>query len=81
MKKLPKLNGRPQLWFSIDEARSFAWDRLRIVYPSGKVEYYNSCLGKFEKGCTSSKTQKEAVIEIQRYSEALGATSEFLGYL
>lgn len=81
--KLPKCNGRPQLWHSVFSARPC--DRLRIIYPSGLVKYafWNSHLGykDFKTGCTSRRTQIKAVQAAQQYSSHCGEDFVFLGYL
>lgn len=81
---LPKCNGRPQLWAYIDDLAMF--DRLRIVYPDGKVQYASTrAAGPWDNeiwygpGCTSADTQEKAVKKCIRYFG--DHPSYFLGYL
>ena len=92
-RKLPRFNKRPQLWYS-EETDPSIGDRLRIVYPSGRVMYYaDKYTGEFNPwryGCTSRSSQREAVQAIFRYSAlvdpgSVGTTRmgipQFVGYL
>lgn len=90
MNKLPRCNGRPQLWLSIGDGETI--DRLRIVYPNGKVEFsYDDGRGyagkaagvylDFGYSCTSRKSQDDAVKAIMFYCADIDETMEFLGYL
>lgn len=82
--KLPKCNGRPQLWSRRD------FKCLRIIMPDGEVlwtpielpGFYDE--GEFNgRGCTGDKTQEKAVKNIINYDiKVLGCSRpEFLGYL
>lgn len=80
LKNMPRCNGRPQVWHSTQGD----WERLRIIYPDGKVEYrrdssgdgysaldsyhHGSPPGRFYHGCTSDSTQRRAQINAHRYS-------------
>lgn len=74
-KKLPKCDGRPQLW-----AHSFGADNLWISYPNGQVEYYDE-YGMLD-GVTgwvlsgfSDDIQEASIEELTRYG------FQFIGYL
>ena len=81
--KLPKCNGRPQLWHWVsDDGRV---DRLRIIYPNGKVSftYFTHQPGVpdwHDNGCTSRSTQRAAVKAAHAYLSGSGELV-FLGYL
>ena len=93
--KIPKLNGRPQLWM-----RGAYAGGLRIVYPNGNVEY---CIEEKQKtaffedyACTFRFNQMDAIkasidydkghkydvfsTQTDTYAEKHGVP-EFLGYL
>lgn len=84
--KMPGCNGRPQLWWSICNIQNnrFGHDRMRILYPDGRVEYFWE--GQLEpktwsNGCTSSTTQEFAQRSCLRWSIEMKETTYFLGYL
>lgn len=89
---LPKCNGRPQLWYTDDGNRG-AEDRVRIIYPNGRVEYCWSFLthdktewigGKeWERGCTSRRSQEAACLAAAEYGRDRSEPpiTYFLGYL
>lgn len=80
-------NGRPQLWWV--DRRIGLGDRLRIIYPDGKVEYaftftdgYFNHSHPFSEGCTGSPYgQLDAQEACLRYSWNRGEDCYFLGYL
>ena len=86
--KIPKNNGRPQLWTrGISNHTS-----LRIVYPSGKVEYCSLvipyqplCDYMFTRGCTSRNSLSSAIKAFIDWDTAYGRFKQssplFLGYL
>lgn len=86
--KLPKANGRPQLW--LRERKDLDLTRLLIIYPNGKVMYndhmYNDhsfwihCDSSWDEGCTSDKTQDLAIERVAEYERGWFSTY-FLGYL
>lgn len=78
-KKLPKNNGRAQLWVWKGQQS----ERLRMIYANGMVEYYSTFVseGYWKEGCTSGNTQKEAVKNCLRYSQGWSGKNYFLGYL
>jgi hypothetical protein len=69
--KLPKCNGRPQLWY---EDYSAFDGLMRIIYPDGTVETYNSAQ-VWVRSCLSQDSQEEAL----EYFD--GTQDLFLGYL
>lgn len=79
MKKqeLPACNGRPQLWTRQD------LQGLRIVYPSGRVDWYMLSFEQWDsQGCTSRRTQWAAIKACFEYDAEAGCKApEFLGYL
>lgn len=87
--KLPKCNGRPQLWARGYGAVAGTHTTLRIIYPNGKVEFNQRSLGGFlrskywkgGKGCTSSDTQLQALKNTIKYDLHSGEAPWFLGYL
>lgn len=74
--KLPKCNGRPQLWSRRD------FRGIRILYPDGRVSW-SWDEGAWENtGCTSRKTQKGAQKAIFKHEKIHRFDPpEFLGYL
>jgi hypothetical protein len=79
--KLPKFNGRPQVWLS-------EGDRLRVVQSNGDVRYGYIEVedGRFhyvdEVGCTSRDTQRRAVKAILKYAKEYSLPRpKFVGYL
>lgn len=82
-------NGRPQLWHSISmpDINGRTYDRLRIIYPNGKVVYWfghhypSTVKEKFIRGCTSRRNQAAAVLTCAEYSEEYEEDFVFLGYL
>lgn len=82
-KKIPRCNGRPQLWHSISKPHG-KYDRLRIIYPNGRVMFcFDNVFwpGNFLLGCTSRKTQKAAILACVEYSKHFKEDVIFLGYL
>jgi hypothetical protein len=68
----------------------FAFDRLRIIMPNGDVHFHYTNLvtgleNRFVEGrangCTSRRTQRAALRACKRWSDNLGESFEFLGYL
>lgn len=94
LNNLPKCNGRPQLWWSQSKDENWLYDRLRIIYPSGRVHFSDAHrIGKVytdysmsvkyvwdNRGCTSARTQKKAMMNCYFYS-ATRENTYFLGYL
>lgn len=82
-------NGRPQLWHSLGTEQTH--DRLRIIYPSGVVEYCHAAFpggfvtgpeSGFNEGCTTRPTQKHAVQAAKAFSRLNDYEDfVFLGYL
>jgi hypothetical protein len=67
-KSMPKANGRPQLWYCFTR---LGLSRLRIIYPSGLVEFqWAEYLedGRFQRGCTTRDTQEAAMVAAHLYS-------------
>lgn len=88
--KIPKCNGRPQLWIQ-SWGFKLNTQRIRIIMPSGRVLYDDNNLGidyrnsspKLIKGCTSRRNQLSAIKAMINYF-GQGSDSrnpEFLGYL
>lgn len=79
--KIPKCNGRPQLWLRgwSDEGNP----TIRIIYPSGYVEYETRYAfdGEMRRGCTSRRTQLAALRACIKYDFDAPNKPEFLGYL
>ncbi len=91
--KLPKCNGRPQVWLrgigllNIYEQHS----SLRIIYPSGRVQFENRLpnevyAGKniFQHGCTSCDNQESAIVACIDYDldpSFCGTRPIFVGYI
>jgi hypothetical protein len=91
--KLPKCNGRPQLWTRC------GYEGIRIIWPNGKVSWTSIYDGEFiktgtmiENGCTTGLSQEEAILNCIFYETthwyqdpvsdtAVKAPPKFLGYL
>ena len=73
---LPRCNGRPQLWWSDGPV-----DRLRILYPDGRVQFFRFPNRSFTHGCTSRSSQKDAQEACIRWSWGIDTAVYFLGYL
>ena len=74
--KLPACDGRPQLWTRAD------FYGLRVVYPSGRVDYASIFCEDFGYACTSRATQLEAQKAVIDYCKQYGyKRPKFLGYL
>lgn len=82
-KNLPRRNGRPQLWYSWNEFRP--WMRIRIIYPTGRVEWDSINLGidhvDLTRGCTSRRSQIEAQKACFEYSKYQREETYWGGYL
>lgn len=74
--KIPKNNGRPQLWYRGDTLGG-----LRIIYPNGEVEFVFGSFTYFAYGCTSRANIDNAVLACISYSKKHGSKPQFLGYL
>lgn len=90
--KLPKDNGRPQLWMRdtselLKDRRGseyFFIERLRIIYPNGKVEYADGCEVLFwDTPCWRDRkgSVKKLTERMLAYDECHGCKTIFLGYL
>lgn len=89
--KIPKCNGRPQLWIQ-SWGFELNMQRIRIIMPGGIVLYDDNNLGidyqhssstKLIKGCTSRRNQLSAIKAIIDYfgQATDSGKPEFLGYL
>lgn len=84
--KIPKCNGRPQLWSrGIQKNES-----LRIIYPNGRIEYCDTPGFWYRfNGCTSRNTQERAIKAAIDYDDFWHKSFEdtpdmipfFIGYL
>jgi hypothetical protein len=90
--KIPKLNGRPQLWMRATKCSSYGkYETLRIIYPNGQVDYCfkytdnqegiaKTILEWTDHGCTSKATQFDAIVSSIQYDKWSGKPI-FIGYL
>lgn len=75
--KIPKGNGKPQLWMRREGDLRYG---IRIIYPSGRVEY--AITDSWKRGCTSMRSQAKARKECERWSrDACEGEPEFVCYL
>lgn len=90
--KIPKPNGRPQLWTRASfHTDCFNHTSLRIIYPDGHVAWhsigssYSADPSRWDsKGCTSESTQLKAIKRCIDYDSDNGKSHRrpwFLGYL
>ena len=75
IKKLPKCNGRPQLW-SRDNFTS-----LRILYPDGRLEFYSNITNCWLEGTQESSLADAQKVMFEREADSLNEEPEFIGYL
>ena len=89
--KIPKNNGRPQLWLRGVKSENGNHTTIRIIYPNGKVEYTSQShpglttfFYELTPGCTSRKDYLAAVKATIKFDLSYNRDSEppiFLGYI